>query len=425
MRNVTIIGGGASGLMAALELLKHNMQVTILEANNSLGGRICTLKGTGFSQPIETGAEFIHGNLPLTLSLLDEAGIAYQSFNDEMIHLKKNGAKNDGLFDHNWNKLMKQMAALNHDMAVDDFLNTFFGDDKYAALRASVKGFANGFDLADTSIASIKSLYREWNKGMEDQYRINGGYERLVEYLEIQCRQRGCMINTDCCVKKISWQKDEVNILTMCSRFFKADKIILTVPLSILYAAPYNENYIEFEPLIPGHISAAKNIGFGIVIKIILEFNSDITTKKIKQEGFFLTDEIIPTWWNQMPVNNTILTGWVGGGKVTSLKDNTDEELLKLALRSLSNVFDIPVNDLTMQLKAYKIANWYKEPHIHGGYSFDTTESTEAKKTLRKPVDDTLFFSGEALYEGTPGGTVEAALHSGKATAKLLLETLQ
>jgi monoamine oxidase len=425
MKNVTIIGGGASGLMAALELLKHNVQVTILEASNHLGGRICTLKGTGFSQPIETGAEFIHGNLPLTLSLLDEAGIDYNSFNDEMISLKNGEVKDDMLFDHNWSKLMNQMAALNHDMQLNDFLNTFFGDDKYAALRASAAGFANGFDLADTSIASTRSLYLEWNKGMEDQYRINGGYEKLVQYLEAQCRKKGCIINTECCVKKISWQKDEVNMLTMCSRLFKANKIILAIPLGILHAQPQNENYIEFEPFIPEHIAAAKNIGFGNVIKIILEFNNDITTKKIKKEGFFLTDEVIPTWWNQMPVNNTILTGWVGGGKVTSLKDNTDEELLKIALHSLSNVFDIPVSDLATKLKAHKIANWYKKPHIHGGYSFNTIESIEAKKTLRKPVDDTIFFSGEALYEGTPGGTVEAALSSGKETAKLLLETLQ
>ena len=124
-------------------------------------------------------------------------------------------------------------------------------------------------------------------------------------------------------------------------------------------------------------------------------------------------------------MNNTILTGWIGGEKATSLKNNTDEDLLKIALQSLSNVFDIPVDDLTAKLRSFKIANWYKEPHINGGYSFNTTKSVEAKKILRKPVNDTIFFSGEALYEGSPGGTVEAALNSGKETAMLLLKTLQ
>jgi monoamine oxidase len=319
---------------------------------------------------------------------------------------------------------MKQMDALNHDMVLDDFMHTFFGDDKYAALRTSVKGFANGFDLADTSVASTKSLYHEWNQGMEGQYRINGGYEKLIQYLETQCKQRGCTIYTGCCVKKINWQRDAVNVLTMCSKLFKADKVILTVPLSILQAKQDSENYIEFEPLIPGHIAAAGNIGFGNVIKIILEFNTAIQKDKTAKAGFFLTGETIPAWWNQLPVSNKILTGWVGGEKVTSLKDNTDEDLLQIALRSLSNAFHVPFNELTVQLKAYKIANWHKEPHIHGGYSFNTMKSIEAKKVLRKPVDDTIYFSGEALYEGNPGGTVEAALNSGRNTAKLIVKTL-
>ncbi len=423
MNNVLIIGGGASGLMAALELLKHGMQVTIIEAANRLGGRICTIKGNGFSQPVEAGAEFIHGDLPLTLSLLNEAGIKYHSINGKMVHVEKGKRKKESGLDHHWNELMQQMAALNHDMTLDDFLHTFFADDKYATLRASAKSFAGGFDLADTSTASTQSLYNEWSEGMEGQYRINGGYEELIQYLKTQCIQRGCTINTECCVKKINWQKNEVNVLTMCSRIFKADKIILTVPLSILHAAPESKNYITFEPAIPGHISAAGNIGFGNVIKIILEFNSDITKDK-NAAGFFLTDEAIPTWWNQLPVNNTILTGWAGGEKVTSLKDNTDEYILGIALQSLGNAFQISVDDLSSQLKAYKIANWYKEPCIHGGYSFNTIKSTEAKKILRRPVNDTIFFSGEALYEGSPGGTVEAALQSGKKTAELLLKTL-
>ena len=281
MNNVVIIGGGVSGLMAALELLKHNVQVTIIEAKNSLGGRICTLKENGFSRPIETGAEFIHGDLPLTLSLLDEAGITYHSINDKMVHIENGRLKQESGLDHYWNKLMKQMAALNHDMILDDFLHTYFSGDKYVHLRASVKGFASGFDLADTSVASTKSLYIEWNKEMGNQYRINEGYEKLVQYLETECRQRGCLIYTDCCAKKISWQKNEVNILTMCSRLFKAGKVVLTVPLSVLHAISNSENYIEFEPLIPEHISAAGNIGFGNVIKIILEFTEELAKEKM------------------------------------------------------------------------------------------------------------------------------------------------
>ena len=89
MNAVIVIGGGAAGLMTAYELSKHKIPVTILEAKKRLGGRIHTLSDTSFSQPVEAGAEFIHGDLPLTISLLKEAGITYHEVNDTMFRLEK------------------------------------------------------------------------------------------------------------------------------------------------------------------------------------------------------------------------------------------------------------------------------------------------------------------------------------------------
>ncbi|MEP6683333.1 MAG: NAD(P)/FAD-dependent oxidoreductase [Parafilimonas sp.] len=424
MKSTIIIGGGAAGLMAAYELSKRKNHVIILEAKNRLGGRIFTINDNNFSQPIEAGAEFIHGDLPVTLSLLKEAGIAYHAIAGKMfqleagkVHLQKNR-------DAHWNKLIKQMQQLETDMALDDFLNTFFKDDKYAELRESVKNFAGGFDLADASKASVKSLSREWNNEMEQQYRIDGGYIQIINYLETECRKNGCVIHTNCCVKKINWKKDEVNINTMCSRFFKSSKIIITVPVSVLQAKDDNENYIEFAPAIPQHNNAAKNIGFGIVIKILLEFSEAFWNQQSKNIGFILTSEEIPTWWTQLPADNSILTGWVGGEKAVVLKDKTDEEILEIAMQSLSNAFAINKEDLQLKLKASSVYNWYKEPDINGGYSYNTLQSVEAKKVLHEPVDDTIFFSGEALFDGTPVGTVEAALDSGKKAALKVLATV-
>jgi predicted NAD/FAD-dependent oxidoreductase len=41
-----------------------------------------------------------------------------------------------------------------------------------------------------------------------------------------------------------------------------------------------------------------------------------------------------------------------------------------------------------------------------------------------EPEKNTLFFCGEALYDGTEAGTVEAALTSGLHTANRILENL-
>ena len=62
--HIIIVGGGAAGLMAARMSLNKGQSVTLLEANDRLGGRIHTIHEP-FEKPIEKGFEFVHGNLPL------------------------------------------------------------------------------------------------------------------------------------------------------------------------------------------------------------------------------------------------------------------------------------------------------------------------------------------------------------------------
>jgi monoamine oxidase len=70
--------------MAARELSAKGQKITILEARNRIGGRICTTHEGAFSKPVELGAEFVQGNLPVTLGLLDNAGIAHRAAGGRM-----------------------------------------------------------------------------------------------------------------------------------------------------------------------------------------------------------------------------------------------------------------------------------------------------------------------------------------------------
>ena len=73
-QSIVIVGAGAAGLIAANKL-SATFNITVLEARDRIGGRINTL--TIQDQIIEGGAEFIHGNLPVTLQLLKDAQINY------------------------------------------------------------------------------------------------------------------------------------------------------------------------------------------------------------------------------------------------------------------------------------------------------------------------------------------------------------
>jgi monoamine oxidase len=55
--DVVIVGGGVSGLTAAVELASHGVDVHVLEARTRLGGRIATADVAGL--PVEIGGEFL------------------------------------------------------------------------------------------------------------------------------------------------------------------------------------------------------------------------------------------------------------------------------------------------------------------------------------------------------------------------------
>ena len=56
-----IVGGGIAGLNAARLLSAAGCKIAVIEARDRLGGRILTLRKSEVEDPIELGAEFVHG----------------------------------------------------------------------------------------------------------------------------------------------------------------------------------------------------------------------------------------------------------------------------------------------------------------------------------------------------------------------------
>src|ERR1700761_4479532 len=115
---IIVIGAGATGLMAAYELTRAGKQVIVLEARNRTGGRIHTLDDTSFFKYAELGAEFVHGDLPVTLKVLKEAKIDIIPASGEMWNYH-NGefSKEYQQIDH-WSLLMQKLSKLERDTSI-------------------------------------------------------------------------------------------------------------------------------------------------------------------------------------------------------------------------------------------------------------------------------------------------------------------
>lgn len=416
---IIIMGAGASGLMAARTLSAAGKQVIILEARDRIGGRIWPLSPTNFGYEAQAGAEFVHGEALVTKSLAQEAGMTLIETQGDMWSSRDGELTINSVLIPDQDLLHDKLRALPEDMPISAFLDRYFSDERFAPLCKAILDMVQGYDAADPARVSTFELRDEWLGGdVWKQYRIKEGYGALLTFLESECRAQGAEIHLNTRIQKIETNGTIVKAHDSSDVIYEGTKIIVTVPLPVL-------SDITFVPPIPEKIYAASKMGFGGVIKILLRFKDQwwirALGKDFSEMDFMFSDGEIRTWWTQHPLPYPLLTGWIAGPHAEKLRDRSDDDILDIAMNSLSTIFKVPVETLYQNLVRPMIANWPADPYARGAYSYATPASRASRAEILKPVFGTIFFAGEALYEGKETATVEGALASGLSTAHKIL----
>jgi monoamine oxidase len=429
--DVIIIGGGASGLAAGKKIAKAGKKVFVLEARNRLGGRIHTLNVTGFSTHIEAGAEFVHGDMPATKSLLKEGDIEFFSTAGKYYRIKNGKFQKIRNLWITFLIVLSKAYSLKQDMPFSKFLDQYLNKEKFKDVRETARAFVEGYDAADIKRASTFALRAEWkNFRQSDQYRLKGGHIKLIDFLSREIFKNNGEIFLSTVAKEIRWKPDYVEVISDKGKIYSGRKALITVPLGVLQSKPEDEAHIRFSPGLPEKLEAAKSIGYGTATKVFLEFkdafweSSENKIRKMPELGLLISDTPFTACWTQLPNKTSLLTVWLAGPQAEKNRNTSDENIISMALDALSYIFNADKSFLTKNLCAGKVVNWQTDPFSLGAYSYATVESNEAKKILVQPVEDTLFFAGEALSEGTAMGTVEEALANGIKMAKELLTHL-
>src|ERR1700726_696548 len=235
LTHFVVVGAGAAGLMAARELARAGKKVTILEARDRCGGRILPLPAAKFGYPAEGGAEFVHGEAPVTHGLLREAGLSLLPIEGTQWTVEDGKFSREESQDPREAELHKALQELKDDLTVAEFLRRHFAGTKYDRLRHSIERMVEGYDAADPERASTLALRDEWmDGGRSSQARIAGGYGALVEFLTAGCRDHGVAIHLGSVVSAI--EADDGKGVVRCANgdIRACDAVILTVPLPLL-----------------------------------------------------------------------------------------------------------------------------------------------------------------------------------------------
>jgi len=430
---VIVVGAGAAGLSAAAELLRAGRSVLLLEARDRIGGRMWTRHEPELAVPIELGAEFIHGEAPLTHALLAAVGSAVVRAGDS--HWSAAGQRlerRDALFPQVIAALRRTTVLATKDLSFAHYLDRHVKLPR--AARAFARTMAEGFDAVDVTRASARAIVAEWTGdivGGAPQARPAGGYSAVLSALMAQLRSPRLTLKSSAAVDSISWSPGAVQVAGGRSglRFrARAARAIVTLPLGVLQRRAGDSGTVRFSPPLRSKSAALRLLASGSIVKLMLRFRTpfweQIDHGRYRGAGFFHAPGApVPTFWTSGPASAPLLVAWVGGPRARRLARGSQAALLRAALASLQGIFGHGV-DVAAELLGFYYHDWEHDPYARGAYSYVRVGGSSARAALAEPLAETLFFAGEATDTDNESGTVTGALHSGLRAAGELLRTL-
>lgn len=422
---VVIVGAGFAGLGCADALQHAGIPFIVLEAKDRVGGRVRTEYDLLEGRPIEGGAMMVHGSDASVLRWIQEFGITTSKvpeFRGARFFLKGRlrsaiGVALSGLEPlrsslQTMRKFPKLIAKYDGpDITLDRFL-----EERHAlpTARRFVGAMYASINAADPEDVSVRGLAEEANVesfGLPwANYQVVEGYAKVAEG---RARALGDAIRLRTRVRQIEWRKGGATVLVQGpggEQRIEARAVVVTVSLGVLQAGG-----IAFTPALPAQMQAAIDaIGFGHADKILLVFDASLQHSVLGKATSIASAE--GSWYffpyHGRPDMPVVIEGFLSGKRAVRLSGRPESEVVGDILHELETM--TRRTDLRSHLRAARYVDWTADPDVRGGYTFPKVGGgIDQRRVLAEPVDDVLFFAGEAARTAGDYATVHGALDSG------------
>jgi monoamine oxidase len=152
----------------------------------------------------------------------------------------------------------------------------------------------------------------------------------------------------------------------------------------------------------------------GHVTKLVLWFDRELWPVC----SAISTDGRVATWWPVESAATPTLMGYTGGAKALALAAIGEAGAIEAGAAELSALLG---SDVRPALLGGRLADWSRDEWTLGAYSYSAVGIGDARAVLAEPVEDTLYFAGEATVTWGHLATVHGAIESGARAAEALL----
>ncbi len=408
--DVLIVGAGAAGIAAARRVAAAGRRFVVLEASERWGGRCFTDMRT-FRIPYERGARWIYmPDLNPLAKLALKAGLdIYPMPAGQRLRIGLRDAREGETEDFfanlvRCNRGISDAARGKVDVSCAQALPNDLGDWR-PTMEFVLGDFGCGKALSDISAMDMaKSAERDVAAFCRQ------GLGTLVGKLAF-----GSPIQFSSPVTRIAWGDRLVEAETR-GTLLTARAAIVTASTAVLASGK-----IKFQPGLPArHAEAIGKLGLGSYEHVAIEFAGNPLGLR--------SDDLI--FEKAAGPRTAALLGNVSGSRLcvveiagrlaADLAGDGEAAMTTFAIDWLAGLFG---SGLKRAVERTHATRWTKEPWVLGAFSAAAPGGQWARKALSEPLDERLWFAGEAVHE-TLWGTIAGAWEAGERAADAAIKRL-
>jgi monoamine oxidase len=408
--DVLIVGAGAAGIAAARRVAAAGRRYVVLEASERWGGRCFTDMHT-FRIPYERGARWIYTpDLNPLAKLAVKAGLdVYPMPPGQRLRIGLRNAREGETEDFFANLLrcnrgISDAARGKVDVSCAQALPDDLGDWR-PTMEFVLGNFGCGKALSDISAMDFaKSSEREVAAFCRQ------GLGTLVGKLAF-----GSPIQFFSPVTRIAWGDRLVEAETR-GTLLTARAAIVTASTGVLASGK-----IKFQPGLPArHVEAIGKLGLGSYEHVAIEFAGNPLGLQSDELVFEKTTDPRTAAVLGNVSGSRLSVVEIAGKLAADLAGDGEAAMKTFAIDWLVGLFG---SDLKRAVERTHATRWTKEPWVLGAFSAAAPGGQWARKTLSEPLDERLWFAGEAAHE-TLWGTIAGAWEAGERAADAAIKRL-
>jgi monoamine oxidase len=400
-REVVIIGGGAAGIAAARRIADARLDCLLVEARSRLGGRAWTVNS---ECPIDLGCGWLHSadRNPWR----EAAEVQGRSIDKTPPPWMRRSAavgfplSEQDAFLRAHREFYERLDSLSDDepdLAAATFLEP---RGRWNALINAVSTYVSGAEL---DRVSARDFDRYADSGVN--WRVMEGYGTVIA-----AHGRGLPVMLGCPVRLIDRRGKRLRMETP-NGAITANAAIVTVPTPVLA-----EEIIVFTPALPEKTEAAMGLPLGLADKLFLSL-SDAEEFEKESRLFGHTDRSRTGVYHFRPFGRPQIEAYFGGRLAAELEAGGADAFVDFAVNELVGLLG---SDFARRVRLLKLHRWGIDPFSRGSYSYALPGQAECRAALAAPVDDRLFFAGEACSR-SDYSTAHGAHLTGVAAAEQVI----